>query len=243
MLLTLLIFSTICYTSNGQAFWFQPQQVHLSYGENVHELIVTWSTYNDTNKSLVEYGIKNFNLSSSGSSELFVDGGWKRHSQYIHRVKLTNLTPNVTYVYHCGSQLGWSAEFWFNTAPEDDSGWGPSLAIFGDMGNENAQSLARLQEETQRGFYDAILHVGDFAYDMDSKNAQVGDAFMAQIETIAAYLPYMTCPGKHNYRIINSIFIAKNSDIPTFNITFLSENQCNLLITMLLTFTFDLCNI
>lgn len=36
------------------------------------------------------------------------------------------------------------------------------------MGNENAQSLARLQEETQRGLYDVILHVGDFAYDMDT---------------------------------------------------------------------------
>lgn len=36
------------------------------------------------------------------------------------------------------------------------------------MGNENAQSLSRLQEETQRGLYDAILHVGDFAYDMNS---------------------------------------------------------------------------
>lgn len=42
------------------------------------------------------------------------------------------------------------------------------MAIYGDMGNENAQSLARLQEETQRGLYDVILHVGDFAYDMDT---------------------------------------------------------------------------
>jgi len=28
------------------------------------------------------------------------------------------------------------------------------------MGNENPQSLARLQEETQRGNFDAVLHVG-----------------------------------------------------------------------------------
>lgn len=38
------------------------------------------------------------------------------------------------------------------------------------MGNENAQSLVRLQEETQNAKYDAILHVGDFAYDMNSVN-------------------------------------------------------------------------
>jgi hypothetical protein len=48
------------------------------------------------------------------------------------------------------------------------SNWSPSFAIFGDMGNLNAQSLPRLQEETMLGMYDAILHVGDFAYDMNS---------------------------------------------------------------------------
>lgn len=68
------------------------------------------------------------------------------------------------------------------------------------MGNENAKSLVRLQEETQREMYDAILHVGDFAYDMDSNNAEIGDAFMKQIESIAAYVPYMTCPGNHEER-------------------------------------------
>lgn len=29
------------------------------------------------------------------------------------------------------------------------------------------------------------------------ENAEIGDAFMRQIEAIAAYLPYMTCPGNH----------------------------------------------
>lgn len=57
--------------------------------------------------------------------------------------------------------------FGFKTPPEEKN-WAPHVAIFGDMGNENAQSLVRLQEETQRGMYDAILHVGDFAYDMNS---------------------------------------------------------------------------
>lgn len=65
------------------------------------------------------------------------------------------------------------------------------------MGNENAQSLARLQEESQRQMYDAIIHVGDFAYDMDSENAEIGDQYMRQIETLAAYVPYMVCVGNH----------------------------------------------
>lgn len=99
--------------------------------------------------------------------------------------------------------MGWSAKFDFRTLPQnnDNKTWYPTLAIFGDMGNENAQSLARLQRDTQNQMYDAIIHVGDFAYDMNSENAQVGDEFMRQIESIAAYVPYMVCPGNHEEKL------------------------------------------
>lgn len=93
--------------------------------------------------------------------------------------------------------MGWSALYWFHTIPKTEENWSPTLAIYGDLGNENAQSLPRLQEETQLGMYDAIIHVGDFAYDMNTNNAIVGDEFMRQIETIAAYVPYMVVPGNH----------------------------------------------
>ena len=33
-------------------------------------------------------------------------------------------------------------------------------AVYGDMGRDNAQSLPRLQEETELGHFDLILHVG-----------------------------------------------------------------------------------
>ena len=70
-------------------------------------------------------------------------------------------------VYHVGSDLGWSDLFWFRTYPSFSSpDWSPSLAIYGDLGNANAQSLPRLQRETQAGEYHMIFHVGDFAYDM-----------------------------------------------------------------------------
>ena len=36
------------------------------------------------------------------------------------------------------------------------------------MGNINAVSLPKLQKEAQSGMYDVILHVGDFAYDMNN---------------------------------------------------------------------------
>lgn len=48
----------------------------------------------------------------------------------------------------------------FFTALNDSSSFSPRFALYGDLGNENPQSLARLQKETQLGMYDVILHIG-----------------------------------------------------------------------------------
>nr|CAD7595216.1 unnamed protein product [Timema genevievae] len=151
------------------------------------EMVVTWSTVNDTSHmvegSWVEYGLDVLNLTANSS----YSGTTSFRNQYIHRVKLTDLEPGSVYVYHCGSELGWSPVFWFKTRPAGQS-WSPMLAVYGDLGNSYAESLTLLQKEAQRGLYDAFIHAGDFA---------VGDEFLRQIESIAGYVPYMTCPGNH----------------------------------------------
>ncbi len=63
--------------------------------------------------------------------------------------------------YHVGSPDGWSTKYSFRTIPNEDR---KSFAVYGDLGVTNAQSLGRLQKEAQLDIYDAILHVGDFAY-------------------------------------------------------------------------------
>uniref|UniRef100_A0A2A4JZY1 Purple acid phosphatase n=1 Tax=Heliothis virescens TaxID=7102 RepID=A0A2A4JZY1_HELVI len=131
-----------------------------------------------------------------GSSKLFVDGGPLKRSQHIHSVTLRDLRLDTQYEYHAGSKYAWSEKFSFRTFPED----GPvRAAIYGDLGNANAQSLPYLQDETERNHFDLILHVGDFAYNLEYSNALVGDEFMRQIQPIAAIVPYMTCPGNHEH--------------------------------------------
>ena len=90
--------------------------------------------------------------------------------------------------------------FWFATPPANSDIWSPHIAIYGDMGVENAMALPFLQEETQSSVYDAILHVGDFAYDMHNNNGEIGDEFMRIIEPIAAYVPYMVAVGNHEQK-------------------------------------------
>uniref|UniRef100_A0A1A9WVN1 Purple acid phosphatase n=1 Tax=Glossina brevipalpis TaxID=37001 RepID=A0A1A9WVN1_9MUSC len=181
---------------NLKTLYYQPEQVHISFGEKPHDIVVTWSTGDDPGDSVVQYrqNEQQYTRIARGTRQKFTDGGSEHKYQYIHRVTLSNLKPSTKYVYNCGSLMGWSARFDFRTVPEGDE-WSPQVAIFGDMGNENAQSLARLQQESQRGMYEAIIHVGDFAYDMNSDSGRVGDEFMRQIETIAAYVPNFS-----NYR-------------------------------------------
>lgn len=58
---------------------------------------MTWSTRNDTEESLVEYGIGGLVFQAKGNSTLFIDGGAKKQRQYIHRVWLKNLNPDNKY--------------------------------------------------------------------------------------------------------------------------------------------------
>lgn len=92
-----VLFVTRVEIANCQVFFYQPEQVHLAYGDNTSEIVVTWSTFNRTKESVVEYGINGFVLRAVGTATLFVDGGAKKHAQYIHRVVLKNLTPGSKY--------------------------------------------------------------------------------------------------------------------------------------------------
>ena len=52
--------------------------------------------------------------------------------------------------------------------------WSPELLVYGDMGRHGgAESLPALIEEVASRDYAAILHVGDFAYDLDSQGGVV----------------------------------------------------------------------
>ena len=69
--------------------------------------------------------------------------------------------------YRVGSADGWSALYNFN-ATKSGTAWQPRFAIYGDLGVDNAQSLSKLQKEVQGGQYDAILHIGQYSYLLDS---------------------------------------------------------------------------
>ncbi|VDO19203.1 unnamed protein product [Heligmosomoides polygyrus] len=129
-----------------------------------------------------------------GKCTEFIGNRKSKTKRFIHRVTLTGLVPGNTYQYRVGSEYGWSALYKFTAmTPRSDGGY--EIAVFGDLGNQNARSLAKLQRLAQDGDIDMVLHVGDFAYNLDTDDGEVGDEFFRQLEPVAAYVPYMAAVG------------------------------------------------
>ena len=60
-------------------------------------MIVTWVTFDLTEKSAVWYGINEMDTLAEGSVKKFIDGGSEKRHIFNHRVTLTGLKPRQTY--------------------------------------------------------------------------------------------------------------------------------------------------
>jgi hypothetical protein len=192
MIFTIILFllnALQCLSINS----LQPQQIHLSLGANPIEMIITWTTV-DKSQQLVNYNKIGGDVHTvTAVSTHFSDSNG--YDVYIHRAKLTNLEPGSYYEYKCGNTL-WSELFKFKTI-DTSAHFSPSIAVYGDLGYENGVSIPQLKTDVKNGLYDAILHVGDIAYDLNTDGGSIGDLFMREIEPIAANVPYQVCGGNH----------------------------------------------
>ena len=64
--------------------------------------------------------------------------------------------------------------------------------------------------------YDLFIHVGDFAYEIESREGATGDEFFQEMSTITKSIPYIITPGNHeNFdkgRLMNYRFRMPNTD-------------------------------
>ncbi|XP_033101535.1 acid phosphatase type 7-like isoform X2 [Anneissia japonica] len=195
-----------------------PEQIHLSYGDNPNEMVLVWSTPAAAQPSVL-YGLApgNWSTEQSGSSQYFLDGN-QDGLKYLHRVKLKNLLPGTRYSFKVRADDEESEPFEFATM-RDGVDWVPQLLIYGDMGVKGgAPTLRPLNREVASGEIDAIIHIGDFAYDLHDEGGKVGDDFMNRIQSLATKVPYMTVVGNHeiahNFNHYRYRFSMPNTDWP-----------------------------
>mmetsp|Transcript_13931 Transcript_13931/g.13929 ORF Transcript_13931/g.13929 Transcript_13931/m.13929 type:complete len:357 (-) Transcript_13931:28-1098(-) len=118
----------------------------------------------------------------------------------IHTAVMTHIQSDCKYEYRVGSGLFWSEMFKFNgRTPEDGNNTLASFIVYGDLGTGPYAEYTRvaLKDELKNNEYLAMIHLGDFAYDMEDREGRIGDLFMNNIEPYAANYPYMTTTGNH----------------------------------------------
>ena len=169
-----------------------PQQVLSSLGATPDQAVVTWLTFADADSS-IQWGTSASNLSASaaGSSFHFVDTEPAHTLRVLHTARISGLQPGATVSYRVGDPTtgDWSANLTY-TAPTAGSEV-LLMIVYGDMGYVNAQSMQNVAAEVQGGQAGLVLHVGDYAYDLNTDNGAYGDIFLNNLQNISSRVPYL----------------------------------------------------
>ncbi|XP_046560041.1 acid phosphatase type 7-like [Haliotis rubra] len=200
LVLVILLTNTATSTIDVDEEQCMPEQVHLSYGNTLSEMVVMWATPSNCTTALV-YGDKEwgFHNTANGRSVKF-DVQNPNGIQYLHQVKLQNLQAETTYHYSPLSNNIGAGPFYFKTPPAGQD-WSPMFLVYGDLGI-HSYTIPSLTDEALSGEYTAVLHDGGLKPWFLSTTCMimgktVGDSFMRLIQGISSQLPYMTSVGNH----------------------------------------------
>lgn len=163
-------------------------QVHLTLTGIDTEMHVSWTILGAcTATSKLVWGTSpSFGQSSDVTGYHFVES-----DLCIYDYTITGLGANTQYYYQAGD----SATFSFTNQPVVTGG--KVYALLADFGIANDVSIGQLVAEAAAGNYQAVIHAGDWAYNMEYTGGTVGNDFMNAIQPIAATMPWMGAPGNH----------------------------------------------
>eukprot|EP00759_Apiculatamorpha_spiralis_P029191 PhF_6_TR31479/c0_g1_i2/m.46268 len=182
-------------------------QVHLSLGEIPGTYVVTWLTPNTVAKPLMylQAGSGGKVVSILAATDIFIDNGTLRHTQYVHRATTSVLAPGLDAMYRVTVSDNGTTTNTFTFRTVNPQATSASFTVYGDFGLQNPVSYTTLQAETQSHRSDVIIHTGDFAYDMYQNNATWGDRWFNYVEPVYSAQPVMVCPGNHEgmYNFLN----------------------------------------
>ncbi|OQR82150.1 calcineurin-like phosphoesterase [Thraustotheca clavata] len=191
----------IDYLSQDE-YYCRPVRIHTAYGSTPDTFTIQWATNSSCtlgdNILVVQEGSDdNFNLTQEFTAHSFTFG----IDRLEHVAYAKNLKSNTQYSYYVGNPAYSRSIVYSFTTPRgvDDMVNAPPLRILitGDIGYQNAATLPMMQSEVARGDIDAVVSVGDYAYDLHNNKGMVGDIFMSEIEPIAANVPFMVAMGNH----------------------------------------------
>ena len=115
---------------------------------------------------------------------------------FLHFVRLSGLAERTEYSYSVRSGgSSWSAAANFTSLY---SGGETRLALFGDMGVYAWNAMGNLlRDGVKKRQFDAIVHMGDHAYNYGDKNGTRNDAYLQGYSKILSHLPWVPVVGNH----------------------------------------------
>jgi len=175
-----------------------PEQIKISLTARSGEVVFNWLTWNETQSStLLGDSSGKYTKYCNGSSHTFIDPNDLHLIRYIHNCVIDGLEPLKRYYYMVGDPTTnvWSEERSFRMIGQGNEKM--RVAVYGDLGLVNSISMKYLADEVKKETIDLVLHVGDFAYDLDDNQGMTGDMFMNEMQDITAQSLYMGCVGNH----------------------------------------------
>lgn len=172
---------------------FTPSQLHVSLSDIPNEIVFTWSTSYPTQSSFVRLTQESIWVYFEGTSSLFIDHNTK---WYINTVK-ASLDPDSIYTYQVGCQYeGFSESYSLRTPPNENKAKFVVIGDFSvkDYGQVTWNAVKKNYEEWE---IDAVIMLGDLAYDLHSESSTKGDEFMDEIQSVVSTVPLMVCAGNH----------------------------------------------
>lgn len=108
-----------------------------------------------------------------------------------------SLAPRAAYTYRAlpGAEgAAWSEVFTMR-APGLAPGEPQRMALFGDQGLYPYSSVGNLLDDAAGGAIDALIHLGDLAYNLAMANGTRGDAYMYALQPLLATMPWLAVIG------------------------------------------------
>jgi hypothetical protein len=198
-----------------------PRQVHLAFTEDPSGMLFSWSTGTPLWAPPAPAGVPNATApavrygTSPGALSLYAASNYslmyRLSGDVTHRVNVSGLAPATRYFYSVGDAvLGqWSPVATFLSRARADADAVLDFIAYGDMGFWNGSSTAvqaAVAAELAGGArdYAFVTHIGDISYSgleaqgNESKDAQLWDLFMDEIQPISSRAAYLVAPGNHD---------------------------------------------
>jgi hypothetical protein len=110
-----------------------------------------------------------------------------------------DIWPREEYEYRvsaCTNGCAWSSVARFRSLYSEGE---TRLAMFGDLGAYAWSNMGNLKNDAESRLIDAIVHLGDHAYNMGGDDERHGDAYLDHLQPILRQVPWVPVLGNHEY--------------------------------------------